>query len=48
MLGRIKHSGVEVTQRLGFVVSGFQDGTFRQVRAFQSWHDALEAVGLSE
>jgi ketosteroid isomerase-like protein len=48
MLGRIKHSGVEITQRLGFVVSGFHDGTFREVRAFQSWHEALEAVGLSE
>jgi ketosteroid isomerase-like protein len=48
MIGRIKHSGAEVTQRLGFVVSGFHDGTFREVRAFPSWHEALEAVGLSE
>jgi ketosteroid isomerase-like protein len=48
MVGRVKHSGAEVTQRLGFVVSGFHDGTFREVRAFPSWHDALEAVGLSE
>ena len=46
MTGRIKHSGSEVSQRLGFVVSGFRDGTFREVRAFPSWHDALEAVGL--
>jgi ketosteroid isomerase-like protein len=48
MIGRIKHSGSEVSQRLGFVVSGFRDGTFREVRAFPSWHDALEAVGLEE
>jgi ketosteroid isomerase-like protein len=48
MTGRIKHSGSEVSQRLGFVVSGFRDGTFREVRAFPSWHDALEAVGLEE
>jgi ketosteroid isomerase-like protein len=48
MTGRIRHSGAEVSQRLGFVVSGFRDGTFRDVRAFPSWHEALEAVGLSE
>ena len=48
MIGRIKHSRSEVSQRLGFVVSGFRDGTFREVRAFPSWHDALEAVGLEE
>jgi ketosteroid isomerase-like protein len=48
MTGRIKHSGAEVSQRLGFVVSGFRDGTFREVRAFASWPEALEAVGLSE
>ena len=47
MIGRIKPSGTEVSQRLGFVVSGFSDGTFREVRAFPSWHEALEAVGLS-
>ena len=28
MIGRIKHSEAEVSQRLGFVVSGFRDGTF--------------------
>jgi hypothetical protein len=48
MLGRIKPSGVDVSQRLGFVVSGFRDGTFREVRAYPSWHEALEAVGLRE
>ena len=48
MIGRSKHSGLEVSQRLGFVVSGFRDGTLRDVRAFQSWDEALEAVGLSE
>ena len=48
MIGRIKPSGAEVSQRLGFVVSGFRDGTFREVRVFPSWHEALEAVGLTE
>jgi ketosteroid isomerase-like protein len=48
MVGRIKQSGAEVSQRLGFVVSGFRDGTFGEVRAFQSWPDALEAVGLEQ
>jgi ketosteroid isomerase-like protein len=48
MTGRIKDSKAEISQRLGFVVSGFSDGTFRDVRAFPSWHAALEAVGLSE
>jgi ketosteroid isomerase-like protein len=46
MRGRIKHSGAEVSQRLGFVFSGFREGTFREVRAFPNWHDALNAVGL--
>jgi len=48
MTGRIKHSGAEVSQRLGFVVSGFRDGTFRDVRAFPSWHEALKAAGPRE
>jgi hypothetical protein len=48
MIGRIKPSGTEISQRLGFVVSGFSDGTFGEVRAFPSWSEALAAVGLSE
>jgi ketosteroid isomerase-like protein len=48
MKGRIKHSRAEVSQRLGFVISGFRDGTFREVRAFTSWSEALKAVGLAE
>ena len=48
MTGRIKHSESEVSQRRGFVVSGFRDGTFREVRTFSSWLDALKAVGLEE
>ncbi len=47
MKGRIKHSRSEVSQQRGFVVSGFRDGTFREIRSFPSWHDALEAVGLA-
>jgi ketosteroid isomerase-like protein len=48
MTGRIKHSRAEVSQRLGFVISGFRDGQFREVRAFSSWSDALKAVGLAD
>jgi ketosteroid isomerase-like protein len=48
MTGRIKQSGSEVSQRLGFVVSGFRDGTFREVRVFPTWYGALNAVGLEE
>jgi ketosteroid isomerase-like protein len=48
MKGHIKHSGSEVSQRRGFVISGFRERTFREVRAFPSWSDALEAVGLEE
>lgn len=48
MRGQIKGSGATVSQPLGLVVSDFQDGTFREIRAFASWSDALEAVGLSE
>ena len=48
MTGRIKHSESEVSQRLGFVISAFRDETFREVRAFPSWSDALKAVGLAE
>jgi ketosteroid isomerase-like protein len=46
MIGRIKQSGAEVSQRLGFVVCGFGDGAFGEVRAFESWQEALNAVGL--
>ena len=48
MCGRIKHSEAEVSQRRGFVVSGFRDGTFREVRTYPSWSEALKAVGLSD
>jgi hypothetical protein len=46
MTGRIKRSESEVSQRRGFVVSGFRDGKLREVRSFPSWYDALKAVGL--
>ena len=46
MIGRIKHSAAEVSQRRGFVVSGFRDGKFREVRTFPSWSEALKAAGL--
>jgi ketosteroid isomerase-like protein len=48
MTGRIQHSDSEVSQRRAFVISGFVDGTFGEVRTFPNWSDALEAVGLAE
>jgi hypothetical protein len=46
MIGRIKQSGAEVSQRLGFVVSDFRAETFGEVRAFESWQVAVRAAGL--
>ncbi len=46
MIGRIKHSSSEVSQRRGFVIAGFCDGEFREVRSFPSWSETLKAVGL--
>jgi ketosteroid isomerase-like protein len=48
MIGRIKNSSTEVSQRLAFVLSGFRDRTFSEVRAFQSLREALKAVRLEE
>ncbi len=48
MIGRIKGSTAEVNQRRGFVISGFRDGEFREVRSFPSWCEALKAVGLEK
>jgi ketosteroid isomerase-like protein len=48
MTGRIKHSESEVSQQRGFVISRFRDGKVCEVRAFPSWSEALNAVGLSE
>jgi ketosteroid isomerase-like protein len=48
MTGQIKHSGGPISQPLGLVVSDFHDETFGEVRAFPSWREALEAVGLAE
>ncbi len=48
MIGRIKGSGSPVSQPIGLVVAEFHDETFGDVRAFASWREALEAVGLEE
>ena len=48
MTGRIKDSGASVGQPIGLVVSDFRAGTFGEVRAFATWDEALEAVGLRE
>jgi ketosteroid isomerase-like protein len=47
MTGKIKNSRQSISQPLGLVVSDFRDGTFGRIRAFASWHEALEAVGLA-
>jgi ketosteroid isomerase-like protein len=48
MIGHIKHSQAEVSQRRGFVVSGFDQDTFSEIRSFPTWQDALKAVELEE
>jgi ketosteroid isomerase-like protein len=48
MRGRIKDSGATISQPIGLVVSDFGDDTFREVRVFASWREALEAVGIEE
>ena len=48
MTGVIKNSELSVSQPLGLVASDFRDGMLGEVRAFPSWAEALEAVGLSE
>ena len=48
MTGRIKNSAQPISQPLGFVVSGFRDGAFTEVRAYAAWQEALDAVGLKE
>jgi ketosteroid isomerase-like protein len=48
MTGRIKHSESEVSQRRAFVISGFADGRFSEVRSFPSWSEALKDAGLAE
>jgi hypothetical protein len=48
MRGQIKDSGTTDSQPLGLVVSDFHDDTFGEIRAFASWRDALETVGLSQ
>ena len=46
--GRIKGTGVPVRQPVGAVYSDFGDGTSAKTQFFQTWREALEAVGLSE
>src|ERR1700736_5525409 len=46
MTGRIKGSAAPIRERYALVCSDFRDGTFGEVRFFQTLHEALEAVGL--
>jgi len=48
MRGQIKNAGAPVSQSISLVVSDFHDGVFGEIRAFTSWQEALEAVGLAE
>jgi ketosteroid isomerase-like protein len=48
MTGRIKGSESPISQPVGLVVSDFRSGTFGEVRAYATWQEALEAVGLAE
>jgi ketosteroid isomerase-like protein len=46
MTGRIRGSESPISQPVGLVVSEFRSGTFGDVRAFATWDEALQAVGL--
>jgi ketosteroid isomerase-like protein len=48
MTGRIKDSGLPLSQPLGLVASDFRGETFGDVQVFATWDEALEAVGLGE
>jgi ketosteroid isomerase-like protein len=48
MTGRIKGSAAPIRERYAIVCTDFRDGTFGEVRFFQTWHEALEAVGLAD
>jgi ketosteroid isomerase-like protein len=48
MTGRIKGSESPISQPVGLVVSDFRSGTFREIRAFATWDEALAAVALAE
>jgi ketosteroid isomerase-like protein len=47
MRGRTKDAAVVVSQRVG-LVAGFRDAKIAEVRAFNTWREALKAVGLAE
>jgi ketosteroid isomerase-like protein len=48
MKGRMKDSGLPISEAWGVVASDFRDGTVGEVRLFRSQRQALEAVGLAE
>jgi hypothetical protein len=45
MTGRIMGSGATVRQPTGLIGVGFRSGTISEVRSFNTWQRALEAVG---
>ena len=48
MIGPIKHSRSEVSRRLGFVVSGLRDGTFREGSCVSELARRPRSRGLEE
>lgn len=46
MTGRIRGSVAPIRQRYSIVCSDFRNGTIGDVRFFQTWQEALEAVGI--
>lgn len=46
MTGRIKGSAAPIRERYAVVCSDFRDGTFGEVRFYQTLHEALKAVEL--
>ncbi|MEA2313814.1 MAG: SnoaL-like domain [Solirubrobacteraceae bacterium] len=48
MTGRVKGSAAPIREQYAVVCSDFRDGMCGEVRFFQTWHEALGAVGLAD
>ena len=46
--GKIKGTDTQLRQPMGLVYTDFRHGKIGELRAFQTWREALEAAGLSE
>ena len=46
--GRIKGTGIPISQPVGAVFASFADGMVGEMSFFMTWDEALEAAGLEE